>query len=111
MSTKTGKRANWSGLYVSDRPRDLLGLTEAQEETIDQFIGFVGKDQGGEVKNANILVYTGTSAPTLTDYANTPKGTIIIAPFLTHSTLFVHRLQSTPAVVGDWEKIVAATVT
>jgi len=111
MSTKTGKRANWSGLYVSDRPRDLLGLTEAQEETIDQFIGFVGKNQDGEVKNANLLIFTGTSAPTITDYANTPKGTIIIAPFLTHSLIYVHKSQSTPAVVGDWEVFTAATVT
>jgi hypothetical protein len=107
----TGKRMAWSSVYQSDRPRDILQLTEDQEATLSQAIGFSGKDQNGDAQEAVILIYPGTSAPTMTNYAKTPKGTIVIAPFLTHSLMYVHKAQSTPAVVGDWEVFTAATVT
>jgi hypothetical protein len=107
----TGKRMSWSSLYQGDRPRDIMDLTEDQEATLSQAIGFSGKDQNGNAKEAIILIYPGTTAPTLTNYAKTPKGTILIAPFLTHSLMYIHKSQSSPAVVGDWEVFTAATAT
>jgi hypothetical protein len=108
----TGKRMGWSSLYQSDRPRDILGLTEEQEATLSQAIGFSGKNPEGEAKQANILVYPGTADPTLTNYAATPVGTIIIAPLAgTHSKIYIHKSKSTSPVVGDWEVFTAATAT
>ena len=103
MSIAGGKRAGWSSIYQSDRPRDILGLTEAQEATLKQFFGITGKDQDGEENQIFTCKYEGTSEPTLTNYATTPVGTIIIAPFLVHSKIYVHKTQSASPVVGDWE--------
>jgi len=102
LGAEAGKRAGWSSLYESDRPRDILGLTEAQEGTLSQFIGFTGKDQNGKENKTFILKYEGTTAPTLTNYAETPIGTIIIAPKLATPKLYIHKTKSTPAVAGDW---------
>lgn len=109
--TKVGIRANWSGVYAGDRPRDILGLTQDQEAKISQFIGFTGKDQAGNPTTKFILVFNGTSNPTLTDFAATPIGTIIETPYLASTSHYIHQAKSTPAVVGDWKKVSATTVT
>lgn len=106
-----GKRANWSSLYQSDRPRDILQLTEAQEATVKQFIGFGGKDQDGNERKLFIIVSDATSQPTLTDFANTPIGTIIFTPKIASILGYQHQAQSSPAVIGDWAKIAKTTVT
>ena len=104
-----GTRATHSVINTSDRPRDILGLTKAQEADFSQFLGFTGRNQAGDTKSTNILFYPDTSAPTLTDYAATPLGTIIIAPFLAHSAIYIHKAASSPAIVGDWEVFTADT--
>lgn len=106
-----GKRMNWSGIYVSDRPSDVLGLTQAQEAKLSQIIGFVGKDQAGVVQTKFILEYPGTSAPTVTDFASTPIGTEIHCPKLSAPRIYIHKVQSSPAVVGDWYYIQGTQVT
>ena len=98
----TSKRATWSVPYVSDRPRDILGLPADQEAKFSNFIGFAGKNQDAEAKTFNVVVYDGTAAPTLTDFAALPVGTVIIAPFLATPKIYVHKTKSDPAVVGDW---------
>jgi hypothetical protein len=108
MSAPTkGKKATWSGVYVSDRPRDLLGLTLALEADFDAFIGFTGRDQAGTVKQKNVLYYNSASAPTLEDYGVLPIGTIVIAPLLTAPKIFIKKLSSTVAAVTDWFGITA----
>lgn len=106
-----GKRAGWMSPYMSDRPREVLKLTEAQEATLSKFIGFVGKDQDGNRVEQFILEYDGTVAPTLTDYDETPIGTIILTPQLADVAMYIHQAQSSPAVVGDWKSVAATTVT
>lgn len=106
-----GKRAGWSHPYVGDRPRDVLGLTKDQEATISQFIGFFGKDEDDNKQEQFILRYDGTDAPTLTNYASTPIGTVIIAPKLATPTIYIHKAQSEPGVVGDWYKIAGVQAT
>lgn len=106
-----GRRATWSQSYVGDRPRDVLALTEAQEAKLSQFIGFTGRDQSGTEVHTNILRYDGTAAPTVTDFASTPVGTILLCPKLAKPTLYIHKAQSSPAVVGDWYYIEGTQVT
>src|SRR5690606_20247964 len=104
LGQEAGRRANWSSLYQSDRPQDILGLTQAQEEDFGNIIGFQGRKQDGTAKSTFVLVYDSADALTLTDYAETPIGTVIIAPKITKPTIFIHKAQSSPAVVGDWYK-------
>lgn len=111
LGQEAGKRANWSSLYQSDRPQDILGLTQAQEDDFGNIIGFQGRKQDGSAKSAFILVYDETDALTLTDYATTPIGTIIIAPKIAKPTIYIHKAQSSPAVVGDWYEIEGTQVT
>jgi len=106
-----GLRAGWSHPYVGDRPREILGLTEAQEATLSQFIGFTGKDVNGDPVEQFFITYDEDSAPTLTDYAETPIGTIILTPKLANVAFYQHQAQSTPAVVGDWASVAKTTVT
>ncbi len=107
----TGKRAVWSSLYQSDRPRDILGLSEVQETKISQFIGLAGKDQDGNESQLFVLKYEGTSAPTVTDFATAPIGTVILCPKLSAPRIYIHKAQSSPAVVGDWYYIQGTQVT
>jgi len=97
-----GKRGNWSGIYAGDRPQDVLGLTQAQEAKLNNIIGFVGKDQNKEVKTFNVLVYKGSTAPTLTDFASTPIGTVIIAPELATPKIYIHHAKSATPATTDW---------
>ena len=108
----TGNRAGWAAPYLGDRPREVLGLTQAQEAKVSTFLGFSGKQQDGSDSNAFIMIYPGTTDPTMTDFAATPLGTIVIAPFAgTHSKMYVHKAKSDTPVVGDWEVFTAATLT
>ncbi len=107
----TGKRAVWSSLYQSDRPRDILGLTEAQEAKIKQFIGLTGKDQDGNESQLFVLKYEGTDAPIVTDFATTPIGTVILCPKLSAPRIYIHKAQSTTPVIGDWYYIQGTQVT
>lgn len=107
----TGKRATWSYIYVGDRPREILGLTEAQEADISQFIGFSAKDQDGNSKDHFELVYEGTDAPTLTNFASTPVGTIIWCPNVADVSHYIHQAKTDTPVVGDWKVVATTTVT
>jgi hypothetical protein len=106
-----GQRAKFSFPYVGDRPREVLKLTEAQEGALSQFIGFAGTDPEDQPVEQFILVYNGTTVPTLTDYASTPIGTIILTPKLANVFCYQHQAQSSPAVVGDWASVAKTTVT
>ncbi|MEM3091550.1 MAG: hypothetical protein QXD05_00230 [Candidatus Pacearchaeota archaeon] len=111
LGEEAGKRASWSSTYESNRPRDILGLTKAQEEKISQFIGFVGKDQSENEQKTFVLIYNGTTAPTLTDFAATPIGTIIIAPKLNAPKIYIHKTKSTIPAVSDWYSFTASQET
>ena len=104
-----GKRANWSTPITSSRPRDILGLSLAAEANISQFIGWSGADQDDNAQEQFILVYNGTTAPTLTDYATTPIGTVILTPQLASVSHYIHQAQSATPVKGDWKVVAAAT--
>ena len=106
-----GLRAGWMVPYVGDRPRDVLGLTEAQEAKVSKFIGWTGKDVNGSPVDHFILILDPANAVTPTDFAATPLGTELHSNNGTHSTVYVHKAKSTPAVVGDWEVFTAATAT
>jgi hypothetical protein len=101
-SPTKGKKSTWSQLYVSDRPRDLFGLSLAEEADFDAFIGFTGRDQDGNVVQKNIIYWNSATAPDLEDYADFPIGTIIVAPKLTASKIYMRKAKSSPSVVGDW---------
>lgn len=98
----THKRANWSGLIVSDRPSDEFGLSATQEDDFENITGLIGKDQANSIKQKGILFYNKTAAPTLTDYANIPLGSIIIAPYLTAPKIYIKKLASSTPAVSDW---------
>lgn len=106
-----GNRAGWMVPYVGDRPRGILGLTSTQEATLAGFLGFGGKDVDGNAIEHFELIYNGTSAPTLTDYATTPINTVIWTPKLADIALYQHNAQSDPAVIGDWASVAKTTVT
>lgn len=105
------KRAGWSTIYISDRPLDILGLTATQEDDFDQFLGLSGKTQDGSASEKFVLYYNKTSNPTLTDYASTPIGTVIIAPNIAVPKIYVHKAKSSTPVVGDWFVFTSAQAT
>lgn len=109
--SELGNRAGWSFPYVGNRPRDILGLTMEQEAAISQFAGFFGMDQDGNEQKLFLLKYDGTEVPTLTDYASTPVGTILLCPKVEGISHYIHQAKSDTAVVGDWKAVTAATVT
>lgn len=104
----TGKRANWMHPYVGDRPRDILGLTEAQESKTNVFIGFSGADQNGNPKNQFILSTEETTVD-FSNYASVPVGTILLTPKV--AGIFCYqRVNKTDDSSADWNKVVKATV-
>lgn len=105
------KRAGWSIPYTSDRPQDILGFTAEQEADFSNIFGLSGHNQTGAGKDTFILFYDGTSAPTLTDYASTPIGTVIIAPKLAVPKIYIHNKKSETPVAGDWFGITAVAET
>lgn len=106
-----GPKPGWSSPIFSDNPADYYGLTKVQATTIAQFLGFIGKDVTQTEHEFNVLIYDGTSAPTLTNYAVMPIGTMIICPKLTKSSIYIHKAQSSTPVVGDWFIIEGAQAT
>lgn len=106
-----GPKPGWSSPIFSENPADLYGLTKAQAEKIAQFIGFMGKDVAQADHEFNVWIYDGTDAPTVTDFAVSPIGTVLVCPKLTKSRLYIHKAQSSPAVVGDWYYIEGTQVT
>jgi hypothetical protein len=109
MGSNKGKRGNWMGIYSSNRPIDVLKLTEAAEANLSGVLGFTGKAQDGTVKTLNILLSEATARPTLTDYASTPIGTIILTPKIAGVFGYQHQAQSANPVVGDWAVIAKTT--
>lgn len=105
--SKLGNRANWSVQYVSDAPRDVLGLTQQQEETVSQFIGFIGTNANEEKKVLNILVVEGEV--NLANYASVPVGTIILTPRNT-SVFCYQRVNATNGGNGDWRVVNKSTI-
>ncbi len=106
--SKLGNRANWSVQYVSDAPRDVLGLTQQQEETVSQFVGFIGTNANEEKKVLNILVVEGVV--NLANYATVPVGTIILTP--RSQTIFCYQRvsASNEGREGDWRVVNKSTV-
>ena len=111
LGASAGRRAGWSSIYQGDRPRDILDLTQDQEATIKQFIGFIGKDQDENEKKLIVLVSEETSQPTLVSYATTPIGTIILCPNIAGVFCYIHQAQSVSPVVGDWKSVSATNCT
>ena len=113
MATPTkGKKSTWSGIYVSDRPSDVLGLTLALEANFDNFIGFTGRNQAGVTKQQNVLFWNSATAPDLEDYGALPTGTIIVAAILTDAPkIYIKHASSAVPVVGDWFGITAVVET
>ncbi len=100
--TEGEKRADWSSVYRSKRPRDILDLTEEQESTLRQFFGLTGRDRDGKISQIFIINYEGTVEPTVTDYPNLPMNTILICPRLLTPKIFIRKTQTIPANVNDW---------
>lgn len=110
MSGK-GQMAGWSYIYVGDRPRSVLKLTEQAEATITQFIGFSGTKPNNEPTDTFILVHNGTSV-NLTLYSNVPIGTIILTPRVPNIFCYQRIAQATPgqSVNADWNQVAKAAV-
>ena len=108
---KLGKRAAWSVMYASDRPRDVLKLSETQEATLKQFIGFSAMNQNGDAVDQFILTTDETSVD-LTDYPDVPIGTIILTPKVS-GVAFDQRIAQATAgasVNADWNKVAKVAV-
>lgn len=106
--SKLGKRAEWSSFYKSDRPRDVLGLTQAQEALTQQFIGFSGHDQQGEPATFSIIVHKGSTID-LATYATVPVGTLVITPLVAGSFAY-QRITKVAGANTDWNKIAKTSV-
>lgn len=106
-----GQMANWSYPYVGGRPRDILGISEAVEAKCKQFIGWSGKSPDGTPTDHFTIIVLPAETLDLTDFAATPIGTRVEHDGGTHPTIAIHKAKSDPAVVGDWEVLVAATGT
>jgi len=106
-----GTRSKFSFPYVGDRPREILGLTEAQEATISQFIGFAGTDPDDQPVEQFILTTLETSV-TLSNYPTVPIGTIILTPKVSGVALYqrIARATQTASIDADWNKVVKASV-
>jgi len=111
LTGKIGLMAGWSYPYVGGRPREVLKITEAVEANCSQFWGWSAKDAEGNSAEHFEIEWGLDSAPTVTDFANTPIGTIIWTPELANIAGYQHQAQSSPAVVGDWASIAKTTVT
>ncbi len=96
------KRADWSSVYRSKRPRDILDLTEEHEITLRQFFGLTGRDHEGNLSQIFILKYGGVIDPVLTDYPNLPVSTMVICPKLSTPKIFIRKIKSTPMNINDW---------
>lgn len=110
MSNK-GKKANWSVPYVSDRPDDIFDLNLVQEAQLDNIFGIVGKNQAGVAKKKAIVWYDGEDAPTMTDFAGLPNGSLLIAWNIATPAIYVKKANSDPAVIGDWFAAAGSQVT
>lgn len=106
-----GLRAGWSYVYVGDRPREILKLTEAAEATIKQFIGFAAKQVSGEPTEQFILTTDETTVD-LTLYSDVPIGAIILTPKVSAVFCYQRIAQATPgaSVDADWNKVAKASV-
>lgn len=105
-----GSKSGWGYLMKSNNPEDTYILTAAQMANLGVWVGFNNLDINGDRHELNIIEYDSADAPTMTDYANTPINTLMIAAKLTKPTLFIHKAQSDPAVIGDWFKIEGTVV-
>jgi hypothetical protein len=106
---KLGNRATWGVLITSDRPRDVLKISEETEATLDLVAGLNGKNQAGENKQLIIIVHNGSVAPVLTDYPDVPVGTLILTPGV--SVIFGYqRIVKSADDATDWNKIAKAAV-
>jgi len=107
-----GKRAGWSSIYVGNRPRDILQLTEDLEANFSSFVGYSGRQQDGTGEDAFILTWDGTDAPTLPDdFAKLPVGTIVYTPKVADIAFYQRQALSSPEVKGDWASVAKTTVT
>lgn len=107
----TGQLANWSYIYVGDRPRSILGLSDAAEQTCSQFIGFSGTKPDGSPSDMFVLVNENTSV-NLTLYSNVPIGTIILTPRVSGVFCYQRIAQATKGVSvnADWQKVAKSAV-
>lgn len=108
---KLGKRAGWSFMHASDRPRDVLKLSKDQEATIKQFIGFSAMDQDGDPVDQFIMTTDATSVD-LTNYPDVPIGTIILTPKVSGVAFYQRIAQATAgaSVNADWNKVAKASI-
>lgn len=111
LGNTAGKKPNWSQIIDTDNIQDIYGLSAAEGATIAQAIGFSGKDQSGNNRDQLVLAYDGTSAPTVTNWADLPVGTVVFCAKLAAPRIYIHKAQSSPAVIGDWYYIQGTQVT
>ena len=106
-----GNFANWSYVYVGDRPRSILKLTEDVEAKCKQFVGFSGKSPDGTSADQFIITTEETSV-TLYDFSDVPIGTIILTPKVASVAFYQRIAQATPgaSVDADWNKVAKAAV-
>lgn len=106
-----GQMAQWSYVYVGDRPRSILKITEAAEALFKQFIGFAGKSPDGESVDQFILTTDETSVD-LTALTDIPVGTIILTPKVSDVFCYQRIAQATPGASAnaDWNKVAKASI-
>lgn len=108
----TGKRMNWSSLYVGNRPRDILKLTETLEANFSEIHGFSGRQQDGTGEDVFELTWSGSVAPTLPDdFVKLPIGTRVYTPKVADVFCYQRQALSDPEVKGDWASVAKTTVT
>ena len=111
MSTdKLGKRSTWGVLVTSDRPRDVLNITEAVEAKVSQAIAFASSNQSGEEVLIPRLVWNDSSAPAdFAVFADLPVGTVIETPLIA-SIFGYQKIAKSADNATDWNKIAKAAV-
>lgn len=107
---KLGKRSTWGVLVTSDRPRDVLKVTEAVEAKIMQASALASLNQAGEEVLIPRVIWGDSSAPA--DFAvfnDLPVGSTIETPLV--SGIFGYqKISVANGSVLDWNKIAKASV-
>lgn len=110
MAIYAGKKPNWAREVDSNNFQDVFGLTAAAAQKLNLVRGESVIDQSGN----KLLVphaLSKASSITLTDYASFPIGATITHITSGAAIVYIKTASSTPAVIGDWDKLTGTTVT
>jgi len=102
-----GLKQNYGRQVDSGSWQDDFGIAKAAAESLGVVsANKVRNSDGVSAPNVAVtILYLGTGALTLTDFAGFPIGTVIIAAKITTPTIYIHKAQTASPVVGDWYKI------